>query len=131
RLSSGAVCQSLPARVGIIIGRPTGSTARQCIETGNYLMPLSHAPAACSAQKTGRPTASANVSCVCRPWAPAIAPVAVVVAETIGADEALVSLICGQCFTGDWTQPLIEALRRDLGFRLEQFVCEPPTGIEH
>jgi hypothetical protein len=58
-------------------------------------------------------------------------PVAVVVAETIGADEALVSLICGQRFTRDWTQPLIEALRRDLGFRLEQFVCEPPTGIEH
>jgi hypothetical protein len=67
----------------------------------------------------------------CRPWAPTIAPVAVVAAGTIGADEALVSLIYGQCFTGDWTQPLIEALERDLGFQVEQFVCEPPTEIEH
>jgi len=46
RLSSGAVCQSLPARVGNITGRPTGSTARRCIETGSYLMPRSRACAA-------------------------------------------------------------------------------------
>ena len=67
----------------------------------------------------------------CRPWAPTIEPIAVVVAETIGAHDALVSLICSQCFTGDWTQPLLAALQRDLGFRLEQFVCKPPTGREH
>jgi hypothetical protein len=49
-------------------------------------------------------------------------PLALAAAKTIGAHEALVTLMCSQCFT------VIEALQRDLGIRLELFVCEPPTG---
>jgi hypothetical protein len=59
----------------------------------------------------------------CRPWAPTIVPLAVL-AETIGTDEALLNLICSQCFSSAWTQPLIEALRCDFGFRLVPTIVE-------
>jgi hypothetical protein len=51
----------------------------------------------------------------CRPWAPAVAPLGVIVMEIIGSHDALLSLICQGCFTGGADQRVLTALQRDLG----------------
>jgi len=63
----------------------------------------------------------------CQPWGTDRWPVGVATMEVLGANRALVTLICGECFAGGADQAFQAAMQRDLGCRPEemQIVHQP------
>jgi hypothetical protein len=86
------------------------------------LLALSHA------SSEGETKSKRECFVCCRPWTPTLAPLGAMVAEIIGAKDALVSLICSQCFTGRSDPALLAALRRDLGMTSFQVVSDGGTA---
>jgi hypothetical protein len=106
----------LAKRIGVLPGKRIVSTHLlldalfdpEITRSAAELLALAHGTA------RGQPRGKRECFVCYRPPTPTMAPAGVIVVQVLGTEEALLSLACQHCFTGDADKALLAALRRDL-----------------